>query len=74
MIKNIYKRVESCVQINGKSTGFFTIEVGVRQGCLLSPMLFLVFINGLTEEIKRKGKGILYGNIQISLLLFAVVS
>lgn len=71
VIKNLYKRVESCVLVDGKTTGFFTIEVGVRQGCMLSPMLFLLYINGLAEEIKRRGRGVLYGNIRISILLFA---
>jgi hypothetical protein len=73
VIKNMYKRVESCVLVDGKSTGFFEIEVGVRQGCLLSPMLFLLFINGLAEEIKVRGRGVLDGNIKISILLFADV-
>ncbi len=69
VIKNMYRRVESCVLVDGKTTGFFEIEVGVRQGCMVSPMLFLLFINGLAEEIKRRGKGILYGNVKVSILL-----
>lgn len=70
-VKKIYERVESCVLVDGKSTGFFTIEVGVRQGCILSPILFDLFINGLAEVIKRIGKGVFYGNVRISILMFA---
>ena len=34
-------------------------------------MLFLLYINGLAEVIKRRRKGVLYGNVKISILLFA---
>lgn len=46
VIKNMYRRVESCVLVNGKTTNFFEIEVGVRQGCMISPMLFLLLLTG----------------------------
>ena len=34
-------------------TDWFDIEAGVRQGCILSPLLYSIFINGLAEAIKR---------------------
>ena len=67
----MYRRVESCVLVDGKTASFFEIEVGVRQGCMISPMLFLLFINGLAEEIKRRGRGVLHGNVKNNILLFA---
>lgn len=53
MLQKIYENVESCVQVNGKKSRFFPIKVGLRQGCILSPLLFDVFINGLIETIKQ---------------------
>ena len=71
VIKNMYEKVESCVLVENNNTEFFKIEVGVRQGCILSPILFLMFINGLIEEIKKLDKGVLYGKVKIAILLFA---
>ena len=71
VINNMYDKVESSVLVETNNTDFFTIEVGVRQGCILSPILFLLFINGLVEEIKKSGKGVLYGKVKIAILLFA---
>jgi len=71
VIKNMYKVVESCVRIGPNAkTDWFGLEVGLRQGCILSPTLFLIFINGLAERLKEVG-GARYRDIKVSLLLFA---
>lgn len=32
VIRNMYKSIKSCVTVNGKSSSFFTCNIGVRQG------------------------------------------
>jgi len=59
------------VRINGRLSNFFDIDIGLRQGCLLSPLLFDIFIDGLVEEIRRTGKGVQYGEVLVGILLFA---
>ena len=44
----------------GEMTDWFNIEVGLRQGCVLSPILFSIFIDGLAEKVKSAG-GVKYG-------------
>ena len=34
------------------------MQQGVAQGCSLSPILFLVFINGLLKEVEQAGLGV----------------
>ena len=38
----MYNDIESCVINNGYSSSVFTLQRGVRQGCPLSPYLFLI--------------------------------
>ena len=71
VIKNIYERVESCVLVGNEKTEYFEIDLGVRQGCILSPILFSLFINGLGEELRKKNIGAKIGNLQIPILMFA---
>ncbi len=67
-IKAIYNDVSCCVRINGVKTDFFNVSSGLKQGCSFSPLLFNLFLNDLSQEIKN------CGNIEdeiISLLLYA---
>ena len=58
VLKSIYKTVESCVKLKGDMSEWFSIETGVRQGCVLSPLLYALFINGLVREINALDLGV----------------
>jgi len=58
VLVSIYERVESCVRVEGNLTDWFPVETGVRQGCVLSPLLYAFFINGLVRELNELGVGI----------------
>lgn len=68
--------VSFAVLINGAATSFFKGQRGLRQGCPLSPLLFLLVAEGLSQlilEAKREGlvKGLEVAvNLYISHLLF----
>ena len=42
--KSLYDNSSSAVLINNTTGSFFNTTVGVRQGCLLSPVLFNIFL------------------------------
>ena len=59
MIKNSYEGVSCRVIHDGQLTKNFEIRTGVRQGCLLSPFLFILAIDWIMKtETKGKRNGI----------------
>ena len=72
VLKSIYKTVESCVRIDGNLTDWFPVDTGVRQGCVLSPLLYAFFINGLVKELNELDIGIqVEGGKKVCALLYA---
>ena len=43
-IKSLYVLSKVCVRVNSATTKPFRVSVGLRQGCSLSPILFLIYI------------------------------
>ena len=54
---------------------FFPYSLGVKQGCLLSPLMFSLFISEVADFVRENGKHgiqLIPGSEEIFLLLFAV--
>jgi len=52
-IRTFYQNIQSCVVNNGHATPFFELERGVRQGCPLSAILFVVEVEFLADSIRN---------------------
>ncbi len=50
IVLSLYSKVKSCVKGNTESTELFPYSREVRQGCILSPLLFALFINDLNKK------------------------
>ena len=72
-VKLFYKDANSCVINNGYCSEFFSIQRGVRQGCPLSPFLFIMCIELLSYEVSNNKniKGININNEEVKNTLFA---
>ena len=68
-----YNNIESCVLNNGWSTDFFKLERRVRQGCPLSPYLFVLGVEILAEKIRKNEtiKGIWVSENEIKVSQYA---
>ena len=73
MLRALYTDTRSCVQVDGQQSTWFNVDVGVRQGCALSPLLFLLFINGLARRLDecKTGVDVDGGPGKLSVMMFA---
>ncbi len=51
-IRSFYESASAFVRVNGELSESFNVEVGVRQGCMMSPWLFSIYIDGCLREMK----------------------
>ena len=72
-VKVLYCETESCVLNNGWSTNFFQTLRGVRQGCPLSPYLFILSAEVLAKAVRNNVniKGISVDNNEIKISQYA---
>jgi hypothetical protein len=70
-VQSLYVSMMSCVRVNSFKTEWFDVKCGLRQGCILSPLLFNLFINDLTLFIKSFDLGINIGNEKLCFMLYA---
>jgi len=71
-MEKIYKRTEVLVRTEEGMTNGFETKKGVRQGCVLSPLLFNVYIAGIDVEFRnRKVGGVEIGKERIWNLAYA---
>ena len=50
VIENLYDKATSAVLFNSSIGDWFRTTLGVRQGCLLSPNLFKIFLERITTD------------------------
>ncbi len=51
-IRSFYNNASASVRVNGELSESFSVEVGVRQGCVMSPWPFSIYIDGCIREMK----------------------
>ena len=57
VIKNLYNKATSAVLFNSSIGDWFRTTIGVRQGCLLSPTLFNIFLERITTDALEDHEG-----------------
>jgi len=66
LLKNWYSRLSCMVRWNGKLGTAFPILCGVRQGGILSPFLFAIYVDDLISSLRQCGYGVNIGNLFVA--------
>jgi hypothetical protein len=71
VIRGLYANVTGYVKVNGQRSPAFTVRTGVKQGSVLSPLLFNIFINIFIESIRSESGCIQHGSVRVNCLMYA---
>ena len=53
VVQSLYERSEACVRVCREEGEWFRVGVGLQQGCVMSPWLFNVFMDGVMKEVRE---------------------
>ena len=56
-VKSLYVGSKACVRVGNEVSEWFPVRVRLRQGCVMSPWLFNLYIDGVVREINTQVLG-----------------
>ena len=67
-LKRLYSNIECSVRLNGNMTDWFNVDSGLKQGCILSSVMFNIYVNSLIDDINALNIGIDIDNEKLAML------
>ena len=56
-VKSLYVDSKACVRVGNEVSELFPVRVGLRQGCVMSPWLFNLYIDRVVREVNARAFG-----------------
>ena len=53
-VQSLNEKSEACVRVCREEGEWFEVGVGLRQGCVISPWLFNLFMDAVMKEVREK--------------------
>ena len=58
----MYRGPQTTVRLDGEFSDFFTVDVGVHQGSISSPLLFIIVVDEITRHLRTDLREYLYAD------------
>ena len=74
IFKSMYGQLKYCVKVSDGLTRYFECNIGTKQGCVSSPIIFSLFINDMLAYLRdkcRPGISVTYDIDEVFALMFA---
>jgi len=71
LLKSWYCNLFSCIRWGNAISSYHKIIVGVRQGGILSPSFFAVYVDKVLNKLKKSGLGCFIGGVCLNSLMYA---
>ena len=70
-MKNVYDEVKYSIKFTEGETSSFSSKIGIKQGCILIPTLFSLYLNDMVKIFDKICDPITINNIKVSCLMYA---
>ena len=70
-MRYIYTSDKACIKLNNSRSALFDLNLGVRQGCVLSPLLFNMFLSDLAKKFESMEGKLEVGSISVNSIFWA---
>ena len=71
LLLNMYTNSVARICWNGVFSQFFCVQNGVKQGGIVSPVLFCMFVDGLLQRLRYSKIGCWIGSVYVGVLAYA---
>lgn len=71
LLEDWFAKCFTCVKWNSVTSCFFQLTRGIRQGGVLSPYLFAVYVDNVITTVEHKRLGCLYKSVCVSIIMYA---
>ena len=71
ILENWFNKCFTCVKWNNVFSAMFKLNCGIRQGGVLSPYMFAIYIDEIVPKIESIGIGCYLGSVCFSIFLYA---
>ncbi len=56
-VKSFYVNSRTCIRVRNSVSDWFSVRVGLQQGCVMSPWLYNVYMDGVVREVNMRKLG-----------------